>query len=83
MIIADPAIRKWIYGIVTALIPILVIFGVIGPDESQAWLNLAAAVLGLGAAGLAFPNTPPPPPPPPVPANPLDRVEGPDHRANM
>jgi len=53
-----PAVRKWIYGIVAAGIPILVIFGTVAAEDIQVWLNFAAAVLGLGAAGLALPNTP-------------------------
>ena len=53
-----PAVRKWIYGIAAAAIPILVLFGVVAAEDTQVWLNFAAAVLGLGAAGLALPNTP-------------------------
>ena len=53
-----PAVRKWIYGIVAAGIPILVLFGTVAAEDVQVWLNFAAAVLGLGAAGLALPNTP-------------------------
>ncbi|GAA4923582.1 phage holin [Nesterenkonia rhizosphaerae] len=57
-IIADPKTRKYIYGVVVAVIPLLVIAGVIAEDQVQVWLNFAAAVLGFGAAGLAAPNTP-------------------------
>ena len=53
-----PAVRKWIYGIAAAAIPVLVLFGVVAAEDTQVWLNFAAAVLGLGAAGLALPNTP-------------------------
>ena len=56
--IPDPLIRRYIYGVVLAFIPILVGFGVISPEQVQLWLNLAAAVLGLGATALALPNTP-------------------------
>lgn len=55
----NPATRKWIYGIVAAGIPLLVIFGVVAAEDTQMWLNFAAAVLGFGAASLALPNTPP------------------------
>jgi len=51
--------RTYIYGIVIAAIPILVAAGFIAQDEAQLWLNLAAALLGLGAAGLAKPNSNP------------------------
>lgn len=53
-----PATRKWVYGIVAAGIPILVLFGTVAAEDVQVWLNFAAATLGLGAAGLALPNTP-------------------------
>ncbi|MCQ1951632.1 hypothetical protein NNX28_17070 [Arthrobacter sp. zg-Y859] len=59
MFIKDPNTRKWIYGIVAAAIPVLVILGFVGGEDTQVWLNLAAAVLGLGTAGLAAPNTAP------------------------
>ena len=61
MFIKDPNTRKWIYGIVAAAIPVLVILGFVSGEDTQVWLNLAAAVLGLGTAGLAVPNTPPAP----------------------
>ena len=56
--IPDPAVRRYLYGVVAVMIPILVGFGVISPEQVQLWLNLAAAVLGLGATALALPNTP-------------------------
>ena len=72
MFIKDPNTRKWIYGIVAAAIPVLVILGFVSGEDTQVWLNLAAAVLGLGTAGLAAPNTPPateePAPQPTTPA---------------
>ena len=58
MNIQDPAIRRYVYGIVATAIPLLVLFGLITPDQVQLWLNLAAAALGLGSAALALPNTP-------------------------
>ena len=54
----SPAFRKWAYGLIAAAIPILVLFGTVAAEDVQVWLNFAAAVLGLGAAGLALPNTP-------------------------
>jgi hypothetical protein len=58
MNIQNPATRRYVYGIAIAAIPLLVILGVITADQSQVYLNLAAAVLGLGTASLALPNTP-------------------------
>jgi hypothetical protein len=56
--VPDPAIRKWIYGWVLAIAPILVALGTISPDHVQLWLNLAAAILGVGTTTLALGNTP-------------------------
>lgn len=58
MNIQDPAVRKYIYGVVLALIPVAQLFRLI-PDESVPLIiNVVTAVLGMGAAGLALPNTP-------------------------
>lgn len=51
--------RTYAYGVVIAAIPLLVAAGFIAADAAQLWLNLAAALLGLGAAGLAKPNSNP------------------------
>lgn len=51
------ATRAWIYRVVTAAIPILVAAGVVAGGDAQLWLGLAAAVLGVGAGGLATVNT--------------------------
>ena len=56
--VPDPVIRRYLYGVVVALIPVLVAFGVVSPDSVQVWLNVAAAVLGLGTTTLAIANTP-------------------------
>lgn len=56
--IHSPQTRKYIYGVVAAAIPLLVIFGVIAEDQVQLWLALAAAALGFGSSVLAAPNTP-------------------------
>lgn len=48
-----PEVRTWLYGISVALIPLLVTAGVLAGDSAQQVLNLVAAVLGLGNAGLA------------------------------
>lgn len=56
--IHNPQTRKYVYGIVAAVIPLLVIFGVVAEDQVQLYLTLAAAVLGFGSSALAAPNTP-------------------------
>lgn len=51
--------RTYIYNIVIAAIPLLVVAGFIVEDQAQLWLTLAAALLGLGTTGLAQPNANP------------------------
>lgn len=46
--------RQWIYGIVVAALPLLVVLKLINPADVPLWLALAGAVLGTGAAGTAF-----------------------------
>lgn len=58
MNITDPKVRRYIYIVVLAAIPLLLAYGVIGPDGAQPWTNLIAALLGMPAAGLASANTP-------------------------
>lgn len=48
-----PAARTRIYAIACAAVPILVAAGWIAGDQAALWLTLAAAILGLGAAGTA------------------------------
>lgn len=59
--IASPIIRRYIYSVVTALMALLVGYGIVTAAESQLWLGLGQAVLGLatgGATALAAVNTP-------------------------
>jgi len=55
--ISNEATRAWLYRIIVAAIPILVALGYLAGDQAQLWLGLAAAVLGVGASGLAVANT--------------------------
>lgn len=57
MIVMRPEVRRYIYGIIAAAMPLLAFMGIVGPDEVTLWLLLAAAVLGLGGGLLAIPNT--------------------------
>ena len=45
-----PAARRYLYGIVTALVPLLIDYGVLEATQAALWLALAAAVLGTGTA---------------------------------
>jgi hypothetical protein len=57
-IIRDPRARLWLYGILVALVPALVLLGLVTDEQAQAWLNVAAAVLAVGGFGTAAANTP-------------------------
>ncbi|MGV0785092.1 phage holin [Mycolicibacterium sp. XJ775] len=49
-----PAVRQWLYGIVVAVLPLLVVLKVVAPEDVPLWLALAGAVLGTAGAGTAF-----------------------------
>lgn len=55
--LSNEATRAYLYRIVLAVIPILVVAGYVAGDQAELWLGLAAAVLGVGSAGLAARNT--------------------------
>ncbi|QOT19747.1 hypothetical protein [Paenarthrobacter sp. YJN-5] len=50
MIIKDPAIRAWIYGIFAAGAAVAVVYGLVTNEQVTVWLALVAAVLGNGLA---------------------------------
>lgn len=54
--IFTPEVRKWIYNVVAAVIPLLIIFDILTPEIGTQWLLVAAAVLGLGTNMLASSN---------------------------
>jgi len=56
--IQDPVVRRYVYGVVLALIPLAQLFRLIPEDSVPLIINVVTAVLGMGAAGLALPNTP-------------------------
>lgn len=47
-----PAIRKWVYGIATAVIPLLIVYGVLDENAAPLWIALVGAVLVPGMAAL-------------------------------
>lgn len=51
--------RAWLYGIATALVPVLTAYGVVTSDQGGVWLFLAAAVLGTSSPVLALKNLTP------------------------
>lgn len=56
MKILTPQVRTYLYGVVSAGLPLLVTAGFLAPEDVQQWLLLAAALLGLGSNILAAAN---------------------------
>lgn len=56
MSILTPQVRTYLYGVVSAGLPLLVTAGFLAPEDVQQWLLLAAALLGLGSNILAAAN---------------------------
>lgn len=50
-----PTVRRWVYGIVTALVPLLVVYGLVEESTAPLWLALASSVLGTTTALLHTP----------------------------
>ena len=50
-----PQVRRWVYGIITAAVPLLVVYGIIEAATAPLWLALAASILGTATA---FAHTP-------------------------
>jgi hypothetical protein len=53
-----PHVRKWIYGIIAATVPLLITVGSITGELGQQILNVAAAVLSISGSVLAISNVP-------------------------
>ena len=45
-----PSVRSWLYGIATALIPLLSAYGVVSDQTAPLWIALAGAILATGTA---------------------------------
>jgi hypothetical protein len=58
MLDLKPAVRKWIYGIVAATVPLLISIGTISGELGAQILNVAAAVLAVGGSVLAISHVP-------------------------
>ncbi|AGW42447.1 DNA polymerase I [Leifsonia xyli subsp. cynodontis DSM 46306] len=56
-LIPNPATRAWIYRILIATAATAVSYNLITPNQSNLWLTLIAAILGLSNT-LALTNTP-------------------------
>jgi hypothetical protein len=53
-----PPVRKWIYGIIAASVPLLISIGSISTELGAQILNVAAAVLAIGGSVLAISHVP-------------------------
>lgn len=51
--------RAWLYKVAVAAVPLLIAIGVVSGDIAQLILNVLAAVLGVGASGMALTNLTP------------------------
>lgn len=58
MLDLPPHVRKWIYGIVAATVPLLITIGSITGELGQQILNVTAAILAVGGSALAIKNVP-------------------------
>ena len=45
-----PQVRGWLYGVITALVPLLIIYGVLDEQTAPLWIALAASILGTSTA---------------------------------
>jgi hypothetical protein len=55
--IQSESTRAYIYRVITAVLVVAVLYRVVDGDALDEWTDLAQAVLGLGASGLAWRNT--------------------------
>lgn len=45
-----PQVRTWLYRVITALVPLLIIYGVLDEQTAPLWIALAASILGTSTA---------------------------------
>jgi uncharacterized membrane protein len=51
--------RAWMYKVAVTAVPLLIAIGIVTDDMAQLILNVIAAVLGVGAGGMALTNITP------------------------
>lgn len=54
----EPQTRKWIYGIIAAIVPLFVTLGYVSPEIARELLAVAAALLTVAGSALAIKNVP-------------------------
>jgi hypothetical protein len=52
----SPEVRRWMYGVLTAGVPLLIAYGVIEQAVAPLWIALAGSLLGTGMAALNVPK---------------------------
>jgi hypothetical protein len=53
-----PETRRWIYGIIASVVPLLTVLNVISGDVASHILAISAAILSFGGSMLAIRNVP-------------------------
>ena len=51
--------RAWLYKVAVAAVPLLIAVGIVTDDMAALVLNVLAAILGVGAGGMALTNLTP------------------------
>lgn len=51
-----PRVRSWLYLVLTAVIPLLIAYGIVDDHTAPLWVALVAAILGQGTAWLHTPH---------------------------
>jgi hypothetical protein len=52
-----PEVRKYLYQVGVAVMALLAIYGVVNPDQVEAWVVLLGALVGAGLNGMSAYNT--------------------------
>jgi hypothetical protein len=58
MLNPTPETRKWIYGVIAAIVPLLVAIGILSEELASPLLNVFAAILTVTGSALAIRNVP-------------------------
>jgi hypothetical protein len=53
-----PEQRRWIYGIIVAVVPLLTVLNIVSGDVAGHIIAIATAILGLSGSAMAFRNVP-------------------------
>jgi hypothetical protein len=54
----SPETRKWIYGIIASVVPLLVVLGLLNEELALPILDVVAAILTVGGSVLAIKHVP-------------------------